>query len=176
MVFHLEIFSSTVLHLSLSNLPLGFRTVECNVHTQKNPKTDHEGMSSLEFGPSVTGCQLATASSNSSIQTISAAFSFPTCLQNLPVCVFNITRSCYNLASMCAHQNVYHVSMKTGKYFTLLNHSSSWVCVWILCGICVKDICEGQDYGICEGRYTQWGGWMKMQEELRKKCLNYRGH
>lgn len=106
--------------------------------------TDHEGMSSLEFGSSVTHCQLAMASSNSSVQTTSATFSFPTCLQNLSVCVFNITRSCYKLASMCAHQNVHHVSMKTGKHFTLLNHSSSWVCVWIMCGICVKDICEGQ--------------------------------
>lgn len=81
-------------------------------------------------------------------------FLFPPVCKTFSVCVFNITRSCYKLASMCAHQNVCHVSMKTGKCFTLLNHLSSWVCVWIMCGICVKDVCEGQRLGICEGRYT----------------------
>lgn len=82
-------------------------------------------------------------------------FLFSSCLQNLLVHIFNIIRSCYKLTSTCAQQHVNHMAVENRKFLTLLNHLSSWACVWILCGMCVKD----KDYSICDGKYTV--GWLE---------------
>lgn len=130
-------------------------------------------MSSLEFGSSVTGCYGPQQQFNTNNQ-----------------CYISFPHLCAKLTSMCFQ---HHKKLLQAGIYVCTPKCVSHVCEnWEILhtfkspkflGLCldsVWDMWEGHTWrtetmaSVRAG--TQWGGWMKMQEELRKNCLNCRGH
>lgn len=95
------------------------------------------------------------ASSTSTVQIINAAFSFFQLFAKFTCTYFQHHKKLLQAdIHVCTATCESHGCRKQ-EFLTLLNHLSSWACVWILCGMCVKD----KDYSICDGKYTV--GWLK---------------
>lgn len=137
-IFHLEIFSSRALHLSIADLSLQFVTVECNFHTKQWQAIRLPALWNLFLVWWVTN--LPVASSIITIQIISVTFSFSWLFAKLTSTHFQHHKKLLQAhihvckpkckSRGCRKQEILHI-FKSHRFL-------------VLCLVSAWDVCEGR--------------------------------